>query len=88
MEKDIKNEDAVIGEAIKVEKEIKIGDSIISGQNEYKLINIYLDERIYNGYTKLIGLYSEQHNEVIAANRAYNATEYMNNLKLEWVRRK
>lgn len=83
----IKNEDNVISEPIKVEKDIKIGDTIISGPNEYKLVNIYLDERIYNGYTKLIGLYSDQYKEVIAANKANNVTEYMNNLQIEWERK-
>lgn len=69
---------------IGMKHEWKIGDIIESGPNTYQLVHIYLDKRTWNGYSVMVGLYSKEHNEVIAAMPGNDVTKYLNNLLIDW----
>lgn len=70
-----------------MEKNFKLGDIIISGPNEYQIVSIYLDKRACDGYSSMVGLYSDKYKEVIAAMPGNSITEYLNNLLIDWKRK-
>ncbi|MFP3728187.1 hypothetical protein U8V72_23695 [Priestia filamentosa] len=68
-----------------MERKLKNGDVIVvEGKTEYEIITIYLDQRAWNGYSEMVGLYHKEYKEVIAAMPVKNIKEYFEKFEMDW----